>query len=76
MIDAVAPEKKDSVVKAKQMEALKRLGHKELDLDEYERTSPSLLLQFIKLTDGTIGKVANEVIHPDDIKVTFTGVQT
>ncbi|KJA23297.1 hypothetical protein HYPSUDRAFT_40129 [Hypholoma sublateritium FD-334 SS-4] len=56
VIDAVAPDKKDSVVKAKQMEALKRLGHKELDLDEYER------------------KVANEVIHPDDIKVTFTDI--
>lgn len=24
---------------------------------------------------GIIGKVANEVIHPDDIKVTFTGMQ-
>jgi len=37
-IDALSsPDKKDSVVKAKQMEALKRLGHHELKLDEYER---------------------------------------
>ncbi|KAF9478209.1 ATPase [Pholiota conissans] len=56
VIDAVAPDKKDNVVKEKQLEALKRLGHKELILDEYER------------------KVANEVIHPDDIKVTFTDI--
>ena len=37
VIDAMAPDKKDSVVKAKQLEALKRLGHTELKLDEYER---------------------------------------
>ena len=37
-IDAMSPDKKDNVVKAKQMEALKRLGHLELKLDEYERT--------------------------------------
>ena len=37
VIDAMAPDKKDSVVKAKQLEALKRLGHSELKLDEYER---------------------------------------
>jgi hypothetical protein len=36
-IDALSPDKKDNVVKAKQMEALKRLGHLELKLDEYER---------------------------------------
>ncbi|KAF8955262.1 P-loop containing nucleoside triphosphate hydrolase protein [Flammula alnicola] len=56
VIDAVSPDKKESVVKTKQMEALKRLGHHELKLDEYER------------------KVANEVIHPDDIQVTFTDI--
>lgn len=33
----MAPDKKDNVVKAKQLEALKRLGHNELKLDEYER---------------------------------------
>ena len=37
VIDAMVPDKKDNVVKAKQMEALKRLGHNELKLDEYER---------------------------------------
>lgn len=34
----MAPDKKENVVKAKQLEALKRLGHSELKLDEYERT--------------------------------------
>ncbi|PPQ85160.1 hypothetical protein CVT25_004167 [Psilocybe cyanescens] len=53
VLDAVSPDKKDGEVKEKQMAALKRLGHHELKLDEYER------------------KVANEVIHPDDIPVTF-----
>jgi len=52
----MVPDKKDNVVKAKQLEALKRLGHNELKLDEYER------------------KVANEVIHPDDIHVTFKDI--
>ena len=37
VIDAIVPDKKDSVVKAKQLDALKRLGHSELKLDEYER---------------------------------------
>ncbi len=40
VIDALAPDKKDSVVKEKQMEALKRMGHTELKLDEYERKVP------------------------------------
>ncbi|KAF5380641.1 hypothetical protein D9757_007003 [Collybiopsis confluens] len=43
-------------VNAKQLEALKRLGHTQLQLDEYESI------------------VANEVIHPDDIPVRFSGV--
>jgi hypothetical protein len=34
-------DKKDSTVKAKQLQALERLGHKELVLDEYERMSPA-----------------------------------
>lgn len=37
VLDSVSPEKKENV-KAKQLEALKRLGHSELHLDEYERT--------------------------------------
>jgi hypothetical protein len=36
-IDAMAPDRKDIVVKAKQLEALKRLGHSGLELNEYER---------------------------------------
>ncbi|RXW22493.1 hypothetical protein EST38_g3354 [Candolleomyces aberdarensis] len=55
VLDSMLPDRKDEKVKAKQLEALKRLGHHQLDLDEYER------------------RVANEVIHPDDIHVTFKG---
>jgi SpoVK/Ycf46/Vps4 family AAA+-type ATPase len=51
----LSPERR-SEVKEKQQEALKRLGHANLKLDEYERT------------------VANEVIHPDDISITFTDI--
>jgi ATPase family AAA domain-containing protein 1 len=66
---------KTEEVKAKQLEALKKMGHKGLKLDEYERayllcvpfTSPLEASHF-----GT-GTVANEVIHPDDINVTFAG---
>jgi len=38
------------------MEALKRLGHAKLKLDEYEK------------------RIASEVIHPDDIDVTFSDI--
>lgn len=55
VIDSVtSPDKKE--VKEKQLEALKRLGHSGLVLDEYEK------------------KVANEVIHPDDINVHFCDI--
>ncbi|KII91042.1 hypothetical protein PLICRDRAFT_52711 [Plicaturopsis crispa FD-325 SS-3] len=47
-------EKKE--LKTKQLEALKKLGHKDLQLDEYEQT------------------IANEVIHPDEIHVTFSDI--
>ena len=42
VIESINPEKKDEAVKAKQLEALKRLGHAELKLDEYERTFQGL----------------------------------
>ncbi|KAJ8519322.1 hypothetical protein ONZ45_g3732 [Pleurotus djamor] len=54
VLEGLSPHKKEEV-NTKQLEALKRLGHTNLKLDEYERT------------------VANEIIHPDDINVTFTG---
>jgi hypothetical protein len=41
-LDEFLPEKKKEV-KAKQMEALKRLGHGALELDEYERMSGNLV---------------------------------
>ncbi|KAF6755848.1 ATPase [Ephemerocybe angulata] len=56
VLDSVMPDRKDEKVKEKQLEALKRLGHHQLDLDEYEK------------------RVANEVIHPDDIQVTFQDI--
>jgi hypothetical protein len=37
VLDSVSQEKKESV-KAKQLEALKRLGHADLKLNEHERT--------------------------------------
>lgn len=39
---ALSPERRGEV-KAKQQEALKRLGHTNLKLDEYERTFPAIL---------------------------------
>ncbi|TFK27678.1 ATPase [Coprinopsis marcescibilis] len=56
VLDSMLPDRKEEKVKAKQLEALKRLGHHTLELDEYEK------------------KVANEVIHPDDIEVTFKDI--
>ncbi|KAK0503665.1 P-loop containing nucleoside triphosphate hydrolase protein [Armillaria luteobubalina] len=38
VLDAYVPSNKETKVKGKQMEVLKRLGHEELVLDEYERT--------------------------------------
>ncbi|KAF5360348.1 hypothetical protein D9756_004938 [Leucocoprinus leucothites] len=56
VIDSVTNPDKKEEVKEKQLEALKRLGHSGLVLDEYEK------------------KVANEVIHPDDISVRFSDI--
>jgi hypothetical protein len=42
-MDTVYPDKKEHV-KAKQLEALKRLGHNDLQLDEYERMCISFLM--------------------------------
>ena len=39
---ALSPERRGEV-KAKQQEALKRLGHTNLKLDEYERKFPAIL---------------------------------
>lgn len=40
VLDSVLPERtKDDKVKEKQLEALKRLGHHQLELDEYESAS-------------------------------------
>jgi hypothetical protein len=75
VIDTISHDKKDSVVKEKQLEALKRLGHTELKLNEYERTFCSAVLKSFAFI-GRPGKVANEIIHPDDIPVNFKGPST
>lgn len=55
------------------MEALKRLGHEKLKLNEYESefasSEPRLHVSHI-----FIERIASEVIHPDDIDVRFTGM--
>ncbi|KAA1472204.1 ATPase [Dentipellis sp. KUC8613] len=43
-------------VKAKPLDALKKMGHTQLKLDEYEKT------------------IASEIIHPDDIDVSFNDI--
>lgn len=71
-------EKKE--VKAKSLDALKKLGHGDMQLDEYERMS-KLLCKFIchhqRRGNAFFPEtIANEVIHPDDIEVTFSGKYT
>ncbi|KAF9450539.1 ATPase [Macrolepiota fuliginosa MF-IS2] len=56
VVDSITSPDKKEEVKEKQLEALKRLGHSSLVLDEYEK------------------KVANEVIHPDDINIRFSDI--
>ena len=68
----MSPERRGEV-KAKQQEALKRLGHINLKLDEYERTFSAILSASYPYSYCHLGTVANEVIHPDDINVTFSG---
>ena len=46
VIDSMSGKEKDAVVKSKQLEALKRLGHSELKLDEYERRFSAPLPSF------------------------------
>lgn len=36
VLDTVVPDKKDEKVKEKQLDALKRMGHHALELDEFE----------------------------------------
>jgi hypothetical protein len=57
------------------MEALKRLGHGDLDLDEHERMSGHFQKHLHVAEGGNYaGTVANEVIHPDDITTKFSGM--
>jgi hypothetical protein len=42
MITTISPDKKQEV-KAKQLEVLKKLGHNDLKLDEYESTIPQII---------------------------------
>ncbi len=55
------------------MEALKKLGHEKLKLNEYE-SGLSLSLPGLQVLYIFIERIASEVIHPDDIDVQFTGM--
>jgi hypothetical protein len=60
-------------VGAKPMEALKRLGHEKLKLNEYE-SEFALSRPDLRVLHIFIERIASEVIHPDDIDVRFTGM--
>jgi ATPase family AAA domain-containing protein 1 len=60
-------------VKAKPMEALKRLGHENLKLDEYESALTYSYSFSLQTSYFSSERIASEVIHPDDIDVTFSG---
>ncbi|KAJ7162907.1 P-loop containing nucleoside triphosphate hydrolase protein [Mycena filopes] len=71
-LDEFLPEKKKEV-KAKQMEALKRLGHGDLELDEYERTVANEVIHpddiTVKFTDiggldGIVSSLRESIIYP------------
>jgi hypothetical protein len=56
------------------MEALKRLGHEKLKLDEYESAFTFSWLRLWQTSYISAERIASEVIHPDDIDVTFSGM--
>lgn len=59
------------------MEALKRLGHEKLKLNEYESAHAHSWLRYVcrkKTSHVSPERIASEVIHPDDIDITFLGM--
>ena len=56
------------------MEALKRLGHEKLKLNEYESALTHFLATPGKSSHISPERIASEVIHPDDIDITFHGM--
>ena len=73
VMDSFSPvERKE--VKQKSLKALENLGHKDLQLDEYESTSAYPFL--LSLPNVCSGQIASEIIHPDDIEVRFSGTPT
>ncbi|KAJ7205678.1 P-loop containing nucleoside triphosphate hydrolase protein [Mycena rebaudengoi] len=71
-LDEFLPEKKKEV-KAKQMEALKRLGHGALELDEYERTVANEVIHPDDITtkfsdigglDSIVSSLRESIIYP------------
>lgn len=73
VIDSITSPDKKEEVKEKQLEALKRLGHSGMVLDEYESEYPQPGPFAWTLNVASPEKVANEVIHPDDIDIHFSG---
>ncbi|KAJ7051808.1 P-loop containing nucleoside triphosphate hydrolase protein [Mycena amicta] len=72
-LDEFLPERKLQGVKAKQMEALKRLGHGELELDEHERTVANEVIHpddiNVKFTDiggldAIVASLRESIIYP------------
>ncbi|KAF9464210.1 P-loop containing nucleoside triphosphate hydrolase protein [Collybia nuda] len=72
VLDSVSPDKKGDV-KAKQLEALKRLGHADIKLDEYERTVANEVIhpddihvQFSDIggLDPIISSLRESIIYP------------
>lgn len=59
--------------KAKSVSILKRLGHEEMKLNEYERTCSPSWSRRIMLIGSSPEMIAGELIHPDDIDVRFSG---
>ena len=72
MLDSQGPSGERKGAKAKSGEILKRLGHKNLKLTEYEGAIYSHKMHYSKLHDIT-EVIASEVVHPDDIDVKFSG---
>lgn len=56
----------------KPLEALKKLGHNALELDDFECAGDALYLP--TTTHSSPVQIANEVIHPDEITVKFSDI--
>jgi SpoVK/Ycf46/Vps4 family AAA+-type ATPase len=73
-MDPFGQEKEKKEVAAKSLEALAKMGHKNLKLSEHESPSPLPRLYIVNDTHPRPkAAIASEIIHPDDIHVAFSG---